>query len=254
MNLTLKITYKENVSTVILTQGKDFIIGRSGQYHHQLEDPKASGKHCSFSFKKSRLELTDLNSKNGTYLNSIRVEQSQVFLGDEIKIGDTIITIEESQTHKDALKFLTFPGLVEDRISFELMSDFTGARVENQLKNSIGEPSSIRLDLSHIREVNVRKKIKSKIRLSKEEIHIENKFRSNVSFALDVAIFLGYSGLVTYFVIHFISPRIQTSEKAVYLLGIEGLIISIYALYNFKISKFTFGEKISGIKNIYSKQ
>lgn len=224
-------------------------FGRSSRSEVQLSDEMISGSHCRFILKRNRLELTDLDSKNGTYLNGIRVEHSEVFIGDEVRIGNTVITLDDKHMSPDSVDILTFPGPQKDRISYELKADFTGTRIENQ---SLSAKNSARS--SHVREIELRKRVKSRIKLSKQEIKSRYKFLSLIGTLLDVA-FAILILFLSFIIIKKTLPRTMDKDFRLYLILMsEVFIIGTYYVMNFKVSKFSIGEKISGIKNLYLKQ
>jgi len=228
-------------------------IGRSSKCDVQLPDEKISSRHCRLYLKIDRLELSDLDSKNGTYLNGIRIEQSEVFVGDEIKIGGSVITIEEKKMAKETIDVLTFPGPFKDRLNYELKADFTGARILNQTgQNSL--PPNYSQEASHIREIDLRKKVKSKLKLSKQEIRTRNKFTSLVSTFLDGVAFAVVLSIPLFIVSRLVSSKVDQSQKLSFLITLELTALGIFIISNYKLSKFTIGEKLSGIKKLYSNQ
>lgn len=66
-----------------------------------LADSQASRRHCAVEYDASvaRYRLSDLGSKNGTYLDGVRIEQPEVlFGGGVIRVGETILVYSELQT------------------------------------------------------------------------------------------------------------------------------------------------------------
>lgn len=251
MKVALK--FKSNGKTVEhhLNVGEMISIGRSGKCELQLDDDKISGRHCRFYLRNDRLEITDLDSKNGTYLNGIKVEKSEVFLGDEIKIGNTIISLEEKSGDQEALKQLAFPGHLKDRAGYELKIDFTGARIQNQLNNKkVKQSSKIQYDPSHAKEIELRKKAHSRLKLPKEEIKANHRFKALLSALFDFVLL----GLFLYIPFHFQHLIPGKEHKTVALIVVEIFAAAIFLGVNFKSSKFSFGETISGIKKIYMDQ
>lgn len=68
-------------------------IGRTADCAIRIDDPKISGHHADLNVSESGYVLTDLNSRNGTFVNGERITQKNVFKGDQIKIGETTITL-----------------------------------------------------------------------------------------------------------------------------------------------------------------
>lgn len=253
MKVTLKIRSKNTVSEQELKLGDLAFIGRSSSSSFQVDDEKISGRHCQLNLKIDRLELHDLDSKNGTYLNGIRIDRSEVFIGDEIQLGDTVITLEESKMPQDAIDALTFPGPFKDRLNYELKADFTGARIQNQLNNK--RPVAPDLETkSHEQEIKLRRKIKSNIKLSKQEIRLQNSFLAITSTILDGATLVAVMFLPVIFAGRIIPSRVPHNQRLIFLIASVVIFGLVFFIVNFKKMKFTFGERVAGIKELYDKQ
>lgn len=86
-----------------LRQGET-TIGRSPYCSVQLMSLQASREHAAISVTGERATLSDLNSRNGTYLNGRRVaEPVPLNVGDTIKIGGLELTVFESADMADAV-------------------------------------------------------------------------------------------------------------------------------------------------------
>lgn len=245
-------------SEFIIKLGQSMTFGRTGNVDFVIEDGKMSSKHCRLILKEDRLEIFDMGSKNGTYLNGIRIDQSEIFIGDEVRIGDTFVTLLASKLEPELIDILTFPGPFKERMEYELKADFTGAREKNQEWNK-SHPADKSAVFSN-REIEVRKKAKTRIRLSKDEIRSKAPLLSSLSFVIDLAILLAMILLPVYFINKFsqsgfmgISGAHFTSSKIVYITILELLVIGLY-LSSQKFMKYTIGEKISGIEDLHEKQ
>jgi pSer/pThr/pTyr-binding forkhead associated (FHA) protein len=65
-------------------------IGRSRDNHVMIDDPFASANHAIIVWREGRWWVEDLDSHNGTYLNSERINKPQpLTTGDRISIGET---------------------------------------------------------------------------------------------------------------------------------------------------------------------
>ena len=83
-----------------LPEGKMHMVGRIGGVL-PLEDRLASRVHAEFTSVNGNWCVNDMNSKNGTFLNGIRVDgQALVQAGDQLKIGKTTVLISLSQLEK----------------------------------------------------------------------------------------------------------------------------------------------------------
>ena len=162
---------------------------------------------------------------------------------------------------------LAFPGGTKERINKELKVDFTGARIQNQL-TAIHNTTVINRNImnSQTKEVQSRKKASSIIKLSKQQIKAQHKVRASFASLFDlVAVMcmlavpvIVYNSLLSQGGIDFpglsIGADVLREKKLLFMGGGELVLISLFFIYNFKISKFSFGEKIAGIKKKYTKQ
>jgi pSer/pThr/pTyr-binding forkhead associated (FHA) protein len=73
------------------------LIGRSKICDLVLDDAVASRQHCVLETDdQGRIRLVDLESANGTSFRGKKIAKEVVQVGDEFKIGDTLITIEKA--------------------------------------------------------------------------------------------------------------------------------------------------------------
>ena len=83
-----------------LPEGKMHMVGRVGGVL-PLEDRLASRVHAEFTSVNGNWYINDMCSKNGTFLNGIRVAgQAPLQNGDQLQIGKTKVLIALSQPEK----------------------------------------------------------------------------------------------------------------------------------------------------------
>ena len=74
------------------------IMGRSSSSDFTIKDNKMSGSHCSFEItNRGQVMFTDLGSTNGSYYNNSKISQTVFKINDVIRIGDTLIRIEDKR-------------------------------------------------------------------------------------------------------------------------------------------------------------
>jgi len=77
-------------------QADSFLVGRSPRAHFVL-DPKADRKisrtHCLLDFRPPHCLLQDLESRNGTFVNGMRVRRHELSDQDEIRVGRTVLRL-----------------------------------------------------------------------------------------------------------------------------------------------------------------
>jgi pSer/pThr/pTyr-binding forkhead associated (FHA) protein len=76
----------------------EIVIGRSPYCVLLVSDPSVSRVHAALRRKGGRIELSDLGSSNGTFVNGRRILKSEfVTAQDEIRVGDVPVRLEEVQ-------------------------------------------------------------------------------------------------------------------------------------------------------------
>jgi uncharacterized protein YfaP (DUF2135 family) len=85
------LIYSPDRNPVRYSFSKTVFIGRSRDSSLVISDPQVSGTHCRIDETSSGVVITDLNSKNGTCVNKIRINQKVLAPGDIITIGQTTL-------------------------------------------------------------------------------------------------------------------------------------------------------------------
>lgn len=71
------------------------VLGRSSACGIALADPVLSRRHCAITLAGGSLEITDLDSANGTVVNDAEVKRARLSPGDLVKIGETALNVAE---------------------------------------------------------------------------------------------------------------------------------------------------------------
>jgi len=79
-----------------IAEGKPLMLGRGSASDTKIADPKLSRVHCKITLDSGRLYVVDVGSAGGTFVHGKRVEKSQLNSGDEVVLGDTRITINNT--------------------------------------------------------------------------------------------------------------------------------------------------------------
>lgn len=86
-------------------------IGRSREADIPLLDDKVSRVHCGIRLSEGKFYLKDLKSRNGTYVNGQRVEDTiEIKAGDRIQIGSTVFVMEAASNQEAAAQALGSVG------------------------------------------------------------------------------------------------------------------------------------------------
>jgi pSer/pThr/pTyr-binding forkhead associated (FHA) protein len=82
-------------------------VGRAVDNDLVFDDPSLSRKHAVMEqVGPDSIEIEDLNSSNGTYLNGRKVDKGTAAVGDLVRLGELIFRVEgEATTHRPAVSF-----------------------------------------------------------------------------------------------------------------------------------------------------
>ncbi len=75
-------------------RGKSFTIGRREDCDLRIPLPSVSRKHCKFVRGDTGLELKDLASSNGTFVNNQRVQETILKAGDRVVVGPVVFVVQ----------------------------------------------------------------------------------------------------------------------------------------------------------------
>ena len=92
------------------------VIGRSSDCDIQLDDESVSREHAEIRHGLEGYGIQDLQSTNGTWVNDVRINSSQLTAGDRIRCGSQIVKFLsadhiELQYHETVYKMTTTDGL-----------------------------------------------------------------------------------------------------------------------------------------------
>jgi hypothetical protein len=76
-----------------LADGQDMLIGRSSELDMVLVEEMVTRRHAKVSVRGSDLEIEDLGSMNGTFVNGEKVSRQKLKEGDRILIGTSIMRV-----------------------------------------------------------------------------------------------------------------------------------------------------------------
>ena|SRR5437868_6667034 len=77
----------EDRATFRLPSGSVKTIGRSSGAEFMLEAPLVSRLHCQLSATDEAVQVKDLDSTNGTFVNGKRITSATLQAGDVLKVG-----------------------------------------------------------------------------------------------------------------------------------------------------------------------
>ena len=93
-------------------------LGRGEEADYRLKSELVSRSHCEIQLLSEEVVITDLNSRNGTFVNGVRLEGKQsIKPGDSLRIGNMLFVLTERSATGAEAKEISY----SDEIDF---SDF----------------------------------------------------------------------------------------------------------------------------------
>ena len=69
------------------------VVGRKANCDLRIPLTSVSRQHCEITVDEDTIRVRDLGSSNGTFHNSIRVQEAKLSAGDEVVIGPVVFTV-----------------------------------------------------------------------------------------------------------------------------------------------------------------
>lgn len=112
----LQVTSGEQIGKKFHVQPGSMSFGRSPKSELCFGDPELSRRHCEFFLKDDVLEVKDLASANGVFVNQRKVGTAELKPGDEVRMGSVSLLVigprveartpEEAGEDEDATQFV----------------------------------------------------------------------------------------------------------------------------------------------------
>lgn len=90
----LLLYLRDGVKPVELLEDKPLVLGREWPADVFLEDPSVSRRHASVVWRGGKLHVEDLGSRNGTWVNDLRVTEADLAPGDRLVLGGVIASLD----------------------------------------------------------------------------------------------------------------------------------------------------------------
>lgn len=134
----------------------DSTVGREKTCHFALNDPSISRVHASINRAESgEVRVTDLSSRNGTFINDHRVEQNGVLShGDIIRVGNVLLKFFEFGSMEAEVFQRVFELALNDTLTETLTKTAICAQLDLLIQNHTGPVSVVMADIDHFKQVN----------------------------------------------------------------------------------------------------
>jgi pSer/pThr/pTyr-binding forkhead associated (FHA) protein len=82
--------------TFRIRSGSIKTVGRAARADFIVDAPLVSRLHCQLTAMDDTLQVEDLKSTNGTFVNDERVERASLTNGDRLRVGRVEMTVEQA--------------------------------------------------------------------------------------------------------------------------------------------------------------
>lgn len=99
----------------VLLQAHDNKVGRGATNDVVIDSGQASRDHAVIDVEQAFVTITDLGSRNGTFVNDVRIESQVLVHGDSVRLGSyemRFVATEQEFTQVEAMRMLTMHGLL----------------------------------------------------------------------------------------------------------------------------------------------
>lgn len=240
MKLVLNIESPSGHFKTVIQMNRSTTIGRSEDAAIQLNDERVSGIHALIEFNQEGLSIYDKQSKNGLFINNLKIDQSKIYQNDKLKLGNTFITINQSESDQEALSLLIYQGNRGTRMTQELKLGSPVIKAEKPKVNKL---------VQEMLEGN-----KPRKRVTKEKLKQIYPSRFKLASIIDLII-LVILALIPFVLVKELKTHktpLPVSEGTL-IAVLECLIIPTVVIRN-KRKDFTFGEQIVGLVGLYDKE
>jgi len=166
--LKLMVLAGGEIGKVFLLEKSELSIGRDPSSDIHIEDSRLSHHHARVMLAGKQLVIEDLNSTNGTFVNSKLVEKTELNENDVIKIGRTLLTLTTASDITDI--DISRLGEVSAQIVSESGESLSGQSIQMALPQAVASfenaPQETGMSVSNI--VEVQRKLFLLYRISKD--------------------------------------------------------------------------------------
>jgi pSer/pThr/pTyr-binding forkhead associated (FHA) protein len=86
--------------TFLVKAGGVKTVGRAARADFVLDAALVSRLHCRLEASDNTLEVFDLESTNGTYVNDKRVERARLSIGDRLRVGRVELRVDRAAVYR----------------------------------------------------------------------------------------------------------------------------------------------------------
>ena len=109
------ISGKYQGGEVILTPSKEIVVGRSSDLEMVLVEDMVSRRHARIYWENDQIQIEDLGSTNGTFVNGEKVRRANLKEGDRVLIGTSILKVVAAEPGLEGPRPQDLEGMASQR-------------------------------------------------------------------------------------------------------------------------------------------
>ncbi len=153
----LVIIYGGELGKKFLLEAENTILGRGSVCDIRIDEEEISRKHCKFVNRGAHVEIRDLESTHGSFVNDRQVTTETLRDGDLVKVGRTILKFLSSGNiehayHEEIYNLSTTDGLTQVYNRRYLLDNLD--REISRSRRNHRDVSLIIIDLDHFKRIN----------------------------------------------------------------------------------------------------
>lgn len=236
-----------------LLVGDEITLGRSSSKSSiKVSDELCSGLHLKLSYMRDSLFVEDLKSKNGVYVNDIRVARQRIYHEDKVRFGQTYIYLDPVNNSSEILAKLTKKHELRDPLTGKILSSDSESYLKLEKKRSITKTDIVGRQKAKESHFQNKEDEKNEKRLTEKQIDRLIKFSNFLDYFSTLLVFV-LTALCSYLFIHDFNEFVNASKNQYELttdVYISFAMIFIIPMGFHKINKRlksgSIGEKLSG--------
>jgi two-component system, NtrC family, response regulator AtoC len=95
-SLQLVAVFRGGAKTLAVVEGATLVFGRAYPADMVVDDASVSRQHATLRISENTLQVSDMNSTNGVWLNGRRVSEARVPAGESVRAGDVMLVLQAS--------------------------------------------------------------------------------------------------------------------------------------------------------------
>lgn len=124
----------------VIVNDENFYIGRKPECNLCLDNIDMSRRHCAIRLIDNRYKVVDLGSRNGTYLNQVKINEAYIKSGDVLRFGKKIYVVIGNSSKTTSVRIAIDESTMSKYGESSLTDMLVGVKIDKYLiKDNLGK-------------------------------------------------------------------------------------------------------------------